>query len=259
MSLTVSEGSGTYVPCPPGSYPARLCALIDLGTQTSTWEGEQKTAHKVLLTFEVTDPETRRDDGSAHTISRRFTASLHVKSALRKLLEAWRGKPFSVDELRQFDLKVLVGMSCMVSVIHETKGDKTFANLASVMKLPRGFAPGIDTEPLVHFDLSAPDWAVFAGLSSKLQEQISTSPEFARLTPPKTVSLPAQAPAAPPAHTPAPQTPVPSRPAAPPPAPAGSGFDDMDDDIPFATASAYYDMTTSKQRRMRSPKLEDAS
>lgn len=30
----------------------------------------------------------------------------------------------------------------------------------------------------------------------------------------------------------------------------GSGFDDMDNDIPFATSSMYYDMTTSKQRRM---------
>lgn len=34
------------------------------------------------------------------------------------------------------------------------------------------------------------------------------------------------------------------------PAAAGSGFDDMDDDIPFITASMYYDATTSKQRRM---------
>ncbi len=30
----------------------------------------------------------------------------------------------------------------------------------------------------------------------------------------------------------------------------GSGFDDMDDDIPFATSSMRYDMTTSKQRKM---------
>ena len=34
------------------------------------------------------------------------------------------------------------------------------------------------------------------------------------------------------------------------PAAAGSGFDDMPDDIPFITASAYYDVTTSKARRM---------
>lgn len=31
---------------------------------------------------------------------------------------------------------------------------------------------------------------------------------------------------------------------------SGSGFDDMDDDIPFVTASAFYDMTPSKERRM---------
>ena len=29
-----------------------------------------------------------------------------------------------------------------------------------------------------------------------------------------------------------------------------SGFDDMDDDIPFATSSMFYDMTTSKARKM---------
>ncbi len=235
MALTVSEGSGAYIPCPPGSYPARLCALVDLGTQTSTWEGEQKTAHKVLLTFEICDPETRRDDGSAHTISRRFTASLHSKSALRKLLEAWRGRPFTPAELKQFDLKVLIGMPCMVSVIHETKADKTFANLASVMKLPRGFGPGLDTEPLIHFDLSAPDWTVFAGLSSRLQEQISASPEFARLTPPASVTLPASPAPAAPVHTPALARPTAPAPKPPTPAAAdtGSGFDDLDSDIPF--------------------------
>lgn len=30
----------------------------------------------------------------------------------------------------------------------------------------------------------------------------------------------------------------------------GSGFDDMDDDIPFISASMHYDMTTSKARKM---------
>ena len=37
---------------------------------------------------------------------------------------------------------------------------------------------------------------------------------------------------------------------APKPAPASSGFEDMGDDIPFATSSMYYDMTTSKQRKL---------
>jgi len=52
--------------------------------------------------------------------------------------------------------------------------------------------------------------------------------------------------------------PAPQRQEAPPPpppkpkpAPASSGFDDMDDDIPFITSSMFYDISTSKQRRMR--------
>lgn len=55
------------------------------------------------------------------------------------------------------------------------------------------------------------------------------------------------------APTPAPKQAAPApRPAAarPATAPAGSGFDDMDDDIPFVSASMAYDMQTSKSRRM---------
>ena len=55
------------------------------------------------------------------------------------------------------------------------------------------------------------------------------------------------------APAPAPQrAAAPSRPPAraPASAPVSSGFDDMDDDIPFVTASAWYDMTTSKARKL---------
>lgn len=232
MSLTVSEGSsGTYTPPEQGTYSARLCNLVDLGHQSSVWEGEQKTAHKILLTFEITDAENRREDGSAHTINRRFTASLHKKAALRKLLESWRGRPFTDDELKSFDLKTLLGKPCLIGIIHETKGDRTYANLSSIMRLPKGFAPGLDTEPLIHFDLSAPDWTVFAQLPSRLQDQIAASPEFAKLDAPKSIALPAApAPTRATAPTPAPRA---SAPKPQPSAAVGSGFDDMDNDIPF--------------------------
>ena len=237
MALTVSEGAGNYTPPDQGTYSARLVQLVDLGHQTSVWEGQEKTAHKILLTFEITDAENRRTDGTAHTISRRYTASLHPKAGLRKLLESWRGRPFTADELKSFDLKTLLGVPCLVGIIHETKGDKTFANLSSIMRLPKGFAPGPDTEPLVHFDLNEPDWQVFAQLSSRLQDQIAASPEFAKLTVPTSIKLVPPAAVAPAARAPA--TPAP---AARAPAPAAeqqrggggdSGFDDMDDDVPF--------------------------
>jgi len=51
--------------------------------------------------------------------------------------------------------------------------------------------------------------------------------------------------------TPAPRSaPAPRAAPARAPAAASSGFDDMDDDIPFVSASMHYDMTTSLSRRM---------
>jgi hypothetical protein len=41
-----------------------------------------------------------------------------------------------------------------------------------------------------------------------------------------------------------------AQPARAPAAAAGSGFDDMDDDIPFISSSAHFDMVPSKARRM---------
>ena len=221
MALTIAENGTDYTPAPAGSYTARCSALIDLGTQSRLWEGEEKRAHKVLLSFEITDSDTRRADGSAHVINKRFTASLHSKSGLRKFLESWRGRPFMPAELRGFDLKSVLGQACMVGVVHDSKNGRTFANLAGVMKLPKGMAPGTSEIEPVAFDLSAPDWQVFAGLGSRLQAQIAESPEYLALpNKPKTIAVGARPPA----------------PAAMPEPPAyASDFapDNAESDIPF--------------------------
>ena len=62
MALTLSEGatSATYTPCPAGTFPARLCALIDLGTQTGTYEGEVKSARKLPLAWCIRKKATAR-------------------------------------------------------------------------------------------------------------------------------------------------------------------------------------------------------
>ena len=223
MALTIAENGTYYTPAPAGSYTARCCALLDMGTQTSVWEGETKTAHKVLLSFEITDSDTRRADGSAHIVSKRFTASLHAKSGLRKFLESWRGRPFTLEEQRGFDLKNVLALDCLVGVVHDVKGDRTFANLGSVMKLPRGMAPGAAEVTPVAFDLSAPDWQVFAGLGSRLQAQIAESPEYMALpNKPRTIAV--GTPARPPAPAATPEPPAYASDFAP---------DSADSDLPF--------------------------
>jgi hypothetical protein len=232
MILT-DNGGTTYTPCPAGSYLARCVQLIDLGTQTATYEGETKRARKVLVAWEVLDDECRRDDGAPFILSKRFTQSLHEKAALRKTLTSWRGRDFTPVELKGFELKAVLGKDAFISVVHAEKDGKTFANIAAVMKPHTGLNAQVDSvETLQHWSMAAPDWTVFAQLTPRLVEQISASPEYQALTPPKSVTLPpATAPAAQ-VQAPAPTAPAPA-PQAPAGADTGSGFDDMDSDIPF--------------------------
>lgn len=243
MSLTVSEGaSGTYSPPEAGTFTATCCNILDLGTQVSTFEGESKAARKIQLAFELTDPDAgQRDDGSRHIIRKRFTASLHAKAGLRKFLESWRGRPFDAQELKGFSLPVLLGKPCLLGIVHEAKGDKVYANLSSVMKLPRGMTAPAGTEQPSAFDMAAPDWLVFSKLGSRLQDQIAESPEFKALQAagavPKSILLTPQTHQNAPgraAAAPAVAAPVQTQKNAPAPAYDGaSGFDDMDSDIPF--------------------------
>lgn len=225
MILT-DNGGNSYQPCPAGSYLARCVQLIDMGTQTSTFDGETKRAKKVLVAWEILDSEVRKEDGSPFVLAKRFTQSLHEKAALRKELTSWRGRDFTPGELRGFELRAVLGKDAFVSVVQVAKDGKVFTNIAAVMKPPKGMVPQVASdEPLLHWDMGAPDWTVFGQLSSKLQEQISASPEYQAITPPKSVVLSKAA-----APVPAPALPTRT---APPKAPAPAAFDDLDDDIPF--------------------------
>lgn len=218
MALTIAHTDSPEFELPPaGATAARCCAVIDLGTQQGTYQGETKAQAKLLLSFELTET---RSDGTPHRVSRRMTASLHKKAQLRAFLEQWRGRPFTDEDLRAFNVGKLLGGAALLNLVHVERAGKQYANILSVSPVPKGMsAPELREAPTL-FDLSAPDWQVFAGLSSRLQETISASPEYqaqaARM--PKSVSMTA---------------PVPARPPAPAPAPAAGGFGDFDDDIPY--------------------------
>jgi hypothetical protein len=97
--VRVSEGTvGT--PAPEGTHTARCFAVIDLGTQTSEWQGQQVSKRKVLLGFELPDELHTFDEKEGpkpFSIWSRFTASLHPKGQLRPMLEAWRGRAFTKE------------------------------------------------------------------------------------------------------------------------------------------------------------------
>ncbi len=176
MSLSVSDSGGSFELPPQGVHVARAYRLIDLGTQTSNWQGKETRQSKISLSWELLGDE-QTADGRPFIITRRFTASLGEKAALRALLKSWRGRDFTPEELKRFDLKTIVGVYGLANVVHESREGNTYANLASLMPLPRGMPKPEAVNALQVFDLQAPDNNVWEQLSPKLQEVIMASPE----------------------------------------------------------------------------------
>ena len=180
MSLTVNAGSGgggDFEQCPAGSFAARCYQIIDLGHQTFEWKGEAKVAPKVRITWELNE---MMQDGRPFSISREYTASIGDKANLRKDLEAWRGRPFTATELQNFSLENVLGAPCLLGVVHKPSkdGSKVYANVGSIMALPKGMPSPELVNPAVKFDIGTFDQKVFDGLSSYVQKKILMSKEL---------------------------------------------------------------------------------
>lgn len=186
MTLIASDtGGGSFKLIPAGVHVGRCYRVIDLGTQEETYEGETKLLPKICIYWELHGEDDEgnplmTDDGNAMVIWQEFTRSLGKKAKLRATLESWRGRPFSDDELKGFDVSKLLGAYCMVNITHKTSGQgKTYANVSSLTPLPSALR-NAKPEPYyenVMFDLDNFDDKVFATFHQKLQERINGSME----------------------------------------------------------------------------------
>lgn len=155
MSLIVNEGASSNIPLlPEDVYPAVCNMLVDLGEQYSEKFGN--TARKVLISWEL--PGEKLDNGETRRLSNTYTASLNSKGNLRKDLISWRGRDFTVDELKKFDLRNIVGAPCMLSVIHKVGQDgNKRAVIGGIMKLPKGMPLPALSNGFTIFDIDEPD------------------------------------------------------------------------------------------------------
>lgn len=191
MAFIASDnGGGNFKRVPAGVFIGRCYSLIDLGTQLSSGQYGEKMQHKIRIGWELFGdddegaPLTVDVDGRdmPMTISKSYTVSLHEKAGLRKDLAAWRGRDFTDDEAKAFDVSKLVGAYCMVNVTTSETNGKTYSNVAGLTPLP-GALKNAKPAPVhehVLFDLDEPDMKVFATFHEKLQDAIKRSPEWAR-------------------------------------------------------------------------------
>ena len=197
-------GEGNFKKVPPGVYVARCYSLIDIGTQVTEGQYGVKEAHKIRIGFEIFgeddagNPLTIDVDGKMMplTISKSYTLSLHEKAGLRKDLAAWRGKDFTEEEAKAFDVSKLINAYCMLNITTSENNGKTYTNIAGITPLPQALknAKPEAVHSVVLFDLDQPDWDLFKNFHEKLQETIKKSPEFAmaagNATPPADEDIP---------------------------------------------------------------------
>jgi len=188
MSLIASDSGGgkTFKPVPVGMHLARCYRVIDLGTQQTEWQGQTKHLHKIMVTFEVHGEDEAGnplviDTGEPMSISKQYTLSLSDKAKLRADLASWRGRDFTQEELRGFELKNILGQWAMITTTRTERDGKEYTNIANINPVPkiikeRGMPAGVNKTML--FAISDADMEIFDTLSENLKKKIMASPEW---------------------------------------------------------------------------------
>jgi hypothetical protein len=194
MGRYATDTGGKFQDAPAGTHMGRCYSIIDLGTQ----HGDYGVNNQVMVRFEL--PEELMDDGRPFSVAAFWTNSTNEKATLRIVLETWRGKPFTQEEIDRFDLEKIIGVPGLVTIGPNKKGRMKIMGVGPLMK---GQKCPPQVNPAVTFWLDEFDRAVFDSLPDGLQAIIKESDEYkARLT--------TRGPVEPPART-----------------------NDFDDDIPF--------------------------
>lgn len=176
MAIMAKKSESSFELTPAGTHTGRCYMVVDLGTQKTVWQGQEKKQHKVLLGFEL--PDEKMSDGRPFAISNQYTLSLSDKARLRSMLEAWRGQPFTEEEAGGFDITKLLGVPCMLTVVHNKSGDKTYANIAGIVKMPKSMTCPDQVNKSITFSLDEYNEQGLAELPEWIQKKIMQSDEY---------------------------------------------------------------------------------
>lgn len=132
MAIIAKEPESKYTPAPEGLWQAVCVDVVDLGIVSTAW-GDK---HKVEIRWQL--DEVNKETDKRFEIRNRYTLSLSDKANLRKHLEMWRGRKFTPEELKGFDLEKLIGANCQLQIIHNLSDEgKTYANVQAIVPVSK--------------------------------------------------------------------------------------------------------------------------
>jgi len=181
MGLRVESKSRTKIPLIPEQTAHAICyGVVELGTQATNFGPKKRVAIFWELPDERMDFENDKGEmvNAPRVISNQYTAVIHEKSNLGKLLTSWRGKPFSDEERDNFDLFSILGSNCLLSIVHNTKGEETYANVGNVVKLMKGMEVREAENPILKFSFEDNGKVLPDGLYDWVKDIIKKSDEY---------------------------------------------------------------------------------
>lgn len=168
---------------PAGNYVVRCYSMVHIGTVTEEILGETKTLNKVRITWELPTELRVFDEAKGEqpmVISKEYTLSMHEKAALRKDLESWRGKGFTEEQAKSFDITKLLGVSCMLNIIHKvSKTGTEFATISGISGMPKGLECPKQVNPTFEWNFTDKwDEIALDGFPDFIKDKIKSSAEY---------------------------------------------------------------------------------
>lgn len=184
MAINATNNGAARELIPAGNYVARCYQMIHIGTVPEHFQGEAKMMNKVRIGWELpTELKVFKEEKGEQplVISKEYTLSMNEKSNLRKTLASWRGKNFSEDEAKCFDVTTLLGKPCMLNIIHKPSAKdptKIYEEIGSVSPMPRAMVCPAQINKTLLLEYDNFNDEVFNSLPDFIREKIKTSDQF---------------------------------------------------------------------------------
>ena len=160
MGLLAKEKSSDFKLLEAGTHLAICNAVIGVGVQETMFGAKEKVYIRWEVSAERVEYEKDGDQVNLPmSIWGNYTNSISPKANLNQLLNGWRGKGFTPEERTGFELFDLVGVPCLLTVVHNESGDNVYANVQSVARVMKGQEiPPQEMPSIVYSNEDAEQW-----------------------------------------------------------------------------------------------------
>lgn len=171
-------------PIEAGMHICRCYKMIQIGTVSENVLGKTTIMQKVRIGWEFPELTKVFDEKKGPqplVFEQEYTLSMGEKANLRKMLTSWRGKAFSEDEAKAFDITKLIGVPCLINITHKAaKSDpsKLYEQISGITPLMKGqkCPPQINPSFILSYDDF--DEAKFDSLPDFIKDKMKTSSEY---------------------------------------------------------------------------------